>query len=543
MQTSPMMRRLRAMFTVAVVLLYATEMLAATDADTPWVPVTSSDGSTAVPRHESAGVAVDGRLYLLGGRSVRPVEVYDPLSNTWRVIGATPQELHHFQPVAVGSLIYVIGAFTCCYPDEPSVSDIHVFDTRSEEWSVAGQMPAERTRGSVAAVVYDGSIYLLGGNTRGHSGGAVSWLDRYDPETGQWTVLSDAPHARDHFAAVVVADRLVAAGGRATDMPNPFANAIRGTDVYSFSTQSWSAGAGIPTLRAGALAAAAGMEVLVAGGEINTQGTALDATEAYDVNADTWRALQPLGTGRHGSGAAVIGSTWHIVAGSTTAGGGGETNAHETLELDVQADLDGDGLSDIDEISIYNSNPEDPDTDDDDASDGAEVAAGSDPNVQDTDGDGLLDGQELTIHGSSPVLKDTDDDGIDDYLEVVVWTSDPANADTDGDGLNDGDELERGTSIVRADTDDDGLTDGAEVIAGTDPRNPDTDGDGMNDAEDPEPLTAEVPEGIPPEKSGGGSLTWLLLVAGVVQVSRAKIFRQSSDELTFIELQLSRNVE
>lgn len=54
--------------------------------------------------------------------------------------------------------------------------------------------------------------------------------------------------------------------------------------------------------------------------------------------------------------------------------------ASETFNIDVAVlDTDGDGLSDFDEINIYFTLPDNPDTDGDFFDDGVEVAAGSDP--------------------------------------------------------------------------------------------------------------------------------------------------------------------
>jgi len=520
-----------------------TSLFAQTGATTEWQAVSTSQGTSATARHEASAVSVNGKLYLLGGRGNRPLEVYDPATRLWRVIGNTPRELHHFQPVAVGDKIFVIGAFTCCYPDETSVANIHVFDTVTEQWSMPGNIPAARLRGAAAAVYRDGKIYILGGNTKGHNGGAVAWFDSYDPVTKAWETLPDAPSARDHFAAVVVDGRLVAAGGRTTRQPDPFTNTVAATDIYQFSTNSWSTGADIPTQRAGAVATAAGDEVLVAGGESNAQGASFSTTEAYNVKNDQWRLLQPMITGRHSGGAASIGPTWHVVAGNLVRGGGRETSLHETLDLDVAIDQDGDGLSDSDETSIYNTDPQRSDTDNDGATDREEVDAGSDPTLSDTDGDSLMDGDELNTYNTSPVLVDTDDDRLQDDDEVLVWMSDPRVPDTDDDGLGDADEVARGTSPVNADTDSDTLRDGAEVMAGTDPLKADTDDDGTDDGNDVEPLNPAVPDSAdgtdgtgttgttdavePPDttntagsgRKGGGAALWLMLLAGVAGLS------------------------
>ena len=86
------------------------------------------------------------------------------------------------------------------------------------------------------------------------------------------------------------------------------------------------------------------------------------------------------------------------------------------------------------------------------------------PNAYDTDGDGLSDGEEVNIYETDPVRKDTDDDGLSDLEELMVYHTDPNKADSDGDGLSDIDELNQfGTSPVKDDTDDDGLTDDMEI--------------------------------------------------------------------------------
>lgn len=46
----------------------------------------------------------------------------------------------------------------------------------------------------------------------------------------------------------------------------------------------------------------------------------------------------------------------------------------------------------------------------------------------DTDGDGLTDIEEITLYGTSPVLADTDGDGVSDYDEIVQKVFDPETA-------------------------------------------------------------------------------------------------------------------
>jgi hypothetical protein len=55
----------------------------------------------------------------------------------------------------------------------------------------------------------------------------------------------------------------------------------------------------------------------------------------------------------------------------------------------------------------------------------------------DTDGDGLTDVEEIETYGTNPNTYDTDGDTVSDYLEAKNGYSDPFNPDTDGDGFDD----------------------------------------------------------------------------------------------------------
>jgi hypothetical protein len=119
--------------------------------------------------------------------------------------------------------------------------------------------------------------------------------------------------------------------------------------------------------------------------------------------------------------------------------------------------------------------------------------------LSDPDGDGLTNQEEYVYH-TSPTDPDSDDDQVSDGDEVHFYHTNPLKADTDSDGLNDFYEISRtyatglSTDANLPDTDGDGLTDYEELTGGhaasgviTDPTNPDTDGDGLPDGIDPDP--------------------------------------------------------
>jgi len=98
-------------------------------------------------------------------------------------------------------------------------------------------------------------------------------------------------------------------------------------------------------------------------------------------------------------------------------------------------------------------------------------------NLPDRDGDGVPDQDELGIYQTDPDNPDTDNDGYSDWAELNAGFS-PHNPlavklednDQDHDALSDRLELAFGTKILDPDTDQDGFKDGEEIAAGYDPR-------------------------------------------------------------------------
>jgi len=93
-------------------------------------------------------------------------------------------------------------------------------------------------------------------------------------------------------------------------------------------------------------------------------------------------------------------------------------------------DIDGDGLTDGEEINIYGTDPFDTDSNDNGIPDGAEILLGADPLLADNDDDGLSGPLEVAI-GTNPLLADTDGDGVDDGqdwnpLDATVFDVPPA---------------------------------------------------------------------------------------------------------------------
>ncbi|MEZ5355458.1 MAG: kelch repeat-containing protein [Bryobacteraceae bacterium] len=290
------------------------------------------------PRHEAAFVAAGKRIYLLGGRRIQPVDIFDPSTRTWTHGAPPPVEVHHFQPVVWEGKIWLVGAMTGKYPHETALDHFPVYDPRTDSWSRGPSLPEDRRRGGAGAVIHRGTLYVICGIINGHWDGHVAWLDALDLRTGKWTRLPDAPRARDHFQAAVIAGKLYAAGGRRSSgaTKEVFELVEPAVDVFDPRTSQWTtlaSGGNLPVPRAGCMALAVGRYLIVAGGESATQPQAHSNVDALDTRTGRWRQLPTFARGRHGSGLVLIGRTVYVAAGSGNRGGSPELDSTETLVL------------------------------------------------------------------------------------------------------------------------------------------------------------------------------------------------------------------
>ncbi len=289
-----------------------------------------------IARHEAAFVQVGKFYYLLGGRGIRPVSIYDSRTSLWTEGSKPPVEIHHFQPVVYKDEIYLLGAMTGGYPGETPLPNVYIYNPAEDTWRVGDEIPEDRRRGGAGAVLHDGLIYLVCGIRDGHRGDHKKWLDTYNPATGEWAQLPDAPRARDHFHAVFANGKLYALAGRTTvAATNPFENTIGKVDAYDPVDSSWfTLPNPIPTQRAGTTAITLGNRILVVGGESSSQEAAHAEVEALNIRTRTWSTLPPLSRGRHGTG--IINDRGSLIMASGCGKRGGEPELSDMISAEIK---------------------------------------------------------------------------------------------------------------------------------------------------------------------------------------------------------------
>lgn len=140
-------------------------------------------------------------------------------------------------------------------------------------------------------------------------------------------------------------------------------------------------------------------------------------------------------------------------------------------------DSDGDGMPDLWEyrygLDYQNAADAGLDNDNDGLTNLQEYQHQSAPNNADTDGDGLNDGDEVLVYQTNPGNADSDSDGLNDYIEIHTHHTNPNSADTDSDGMPDGWEIGYGLNPLVDNAADDPDLDGRnnlkEYQDGTDP--------------------------------------------------------------------------
>lgn len=306
-----------------------------------WSEVTTVN--SPMMRHETSYVKFDNYFYLLGGRGIKPVERYDPVSKAWTQLKPTPIEIHHFQAVAWQDRIIIVCAWTGLYPTERTIPNVLYYFPRNDTWITGPRIPEERARGSTAVVNYYDYIFIAAGTVGGHGGAANTTVmfDVFDPRSGGWWTLADTPRKRDHTHGVVVGDLLILMGGRDGGADGDFFSAVvNEVDIYQFRTGEWTTanetlkyGRGAPVI--GAISGG----VVIAGGEGTAEGQedgVFPSTELFDVERQRFVDVgqSNMVAPRHGSQGIVCNGALYVTAGAHSKGGVYEINSTEVFTFD-----------------------------------------------------------------------------------------------------------------------------------------------------------------------------------------------------------------
>ena len=275
------------------------------------------DARTA--RLQMAWTVLDGKIWIFGGMQMgtglQTVESYDPQTQAWQTEPSLPIPLHHATAATYRGQVVVIGGASDniaqgsdkvfvlrdgSWAELPSlgharaaaaaavvgdklvvtggqnnkklVPQTEVFDGTS--WKDAADLPTPREH---LAAVSDGTyVYVMGGRFLGSDKNSAAF-ERFDPESGEWTALSDMPTPHGSFGATFIDGRIVAVGG---EEPT---RVIGAADMFDIADGKWTTLTPLPTPRHAEVVAAVGNTVYCIGGANRpTHEGAVATIEALD---------------------------------------------------------------------------------------------------------------------------------------------------------------------------------------------------------------------------------------------------------------------
>jgi N-acetylneuraminic acid mutarotase len=250
------------------------------------------------------GEGAPERTSSVGSSSVSPSASATAVgSSAWRRVADIPTARSEVAAAVFRGAVYLVGGF-----GGGNVVETYVPD----RWSTAARYPISVDHAMAAAVDVDGTpgLYVFGGNV---NGSAVARAFRLFGDEG-WREIAPMPAPRSQGAAVAIGGRIFVVGGA------DGGRLVSPTYVYDTATDRWTTVASIPTPRDHLAAAALDGRVCAVGGRRLSLLQNLAAFECYDPATDAWRSMPDAPTSRGGLGAATVGNRMFVAGGEQPLG-------------------------------------------------------------------------------------------------------------------------------------------------------------------------------------------------------------------------------
>ena len=174
------------------------------------------------PEEELYGVAVNGKMYVIGGFGYMPfgnppglVYEYDPGPDKWTKKKTCRSRVHHQAQAVFNGKIYIFGGCMRAISGEGGRTNAWEYDPATDTYKALAPMPVKRC--SAVAAEVDGKIYLIGGLEPFENGKGTRVTGRnqmYDPATNTWTETQpDADDAQPRVLGAVNG-KIYVIGGR-----------------------------------------------------------------------------------------------------------------------------------------------------------------------------------------------------------------------------------------------------------------------------------------------------------------------------------------
>jgi len=195
-------------------------------ADDSW-----SEGPSLPEARAAGGFArLGNRLHYVSGFKTRLEAAGDHWvldldgAQTWRPLASLPVPRGQMPMLAFKGELYVVGGqFGHDQTQRRDRAEVHAYNPQDDVWRSVAPLPKPVSHMEYSTVVADGKIVVLGGRSLYprkwferpalNSDRASSYVQSYDPATGQWTLHASLPIGMLGGAAVVAGDRILVGAG------------------------------------------------------------------------------------------------------------------------------------------------------------------------------------------------------------------------------------------------------------------------------------------------------------------------------------------
>lgn len=285
-----------------------------------------------LPVQEIYPAVFQGEIYVAGGLSselpkqqgqmTALVQIYNPTTDTWRYGPALPEARHHGQLVAVDGKLFLLGGFIQAHGGHWSASaDVLQLDLTQQRWLKVASLPQPLSE--TVSWVHQHKIHLVSGRSpegtanaqwQHHMDVALHWV--LDTQSLQITGAPALPEAKNSAAGLAVNTTGYLLGGRQVKAGNK-------ADFHSFdlNSQQWQPRAAMPQAQAGLAVALLEQQLLIFGGEFFQQGGGVfSKVWSYSASANSWQQQGEMPVPRHGLGAVTVDHAVYLIGGATAAG-------------------------------------------------------------------------------------------------------------------------------------------------------------------------------------------------------------------------------
>jgi len=231
---------------------------------------------------------LNSRLHVFGGQNLDykalcEMEIYDCLRDIWMVSASLNVPRRNCAGVALDGRIYAVGGFD----GTNIISAVEAYDARMKNWMVVA--PLQTGRSSAMAAVEDGKIFVLGGTC----GSRLRTVEYYDPRMNVWEPFrADTIEIRSAGAAASCVNHLFVTGG--TDNTQQIHYSAECLDM---ETCAWSFRKNMTVSRMDHACCVISDSILCGGGQ---NGDVLASTEFYRPELDEWQAGPAMLSPRYG---------------------------------------------------------------------------------------------------------------------------------------------------------------------------------------------------------------------------------------------------